>query len=68
MWIDLDPRFLKEDVKVLVAELIQKVEVCAKEISAMEKMALKSDQDSKDAERNLNSLIAKVQADGLAQN
>jgi hypothetical protein len=56
---------LKEDLKNLVDELNAKVETCAKEIQAMEKMALKVDQESKDAERNLQSLLKKVQEEGL---
>lgn len=53
-------RFLKEDVNILAGELAAKIAVCSKEIAAMEKVALKTDQDLKDAERNLTSLINKV--------
>ncbi len=56
---------MKEDLKNLVDELNSKVETYAKEIQAMEKMALKVDQESKDAERNLQSLLKKVQEEGL---
>ena len=54
-------RFLKEDLKQLTSELAVKIEICAKEIQAIEKMALKADQDKRDAERNFDSLIKKVQ-------
>jgi hypothetical protein len=33
----------------------------------MKKMAMKVDQEAKDAERNLDSLIKKVQQEGLVQ-
>lgn len=54
-------RFLKEDLKKLTGELAVKIEICAKEIQAMEKLALKADQDKRDAERNFDSLVKKVQ-------
>ncbi|KAJ3337489.1 hypothetical protein HDU91_001470, partial [Kappamyces sp. JEL0680] len=56
--------FLKEDVNILAGELAAKIAVCSKEIAAMEKVALKTDQDLKDAERNLTSLINKVKEQG----
>ncbi|KAI8898849.1 Prefoldin [Globomyces pollinis-pini] len=52
--------FLKEDVTVITGELSTKIANYSADINALEKMALKVDQDSKDAERNLDSLIKKV--------
>jgi hypothetical protein len=57
----INDRFLKEDLKKLTGELAVKIEICAKEIQAMEKLALKADQDKRDAERNFDSLVKKVQ-------
>lgn len=37
-----------------------KISTCSKEINAIEKAALKVDQESKDAERNLDSLVERV--------
>lgn len=54
-------RFLKEDLKQLTGELAVKIEIYAKEIQSIEKLALKVDQDKKDAERNFDSLIQRVQ-------
>ncbi len=48
-------------MKQLTSELAIKIEIYAKEIQAMEKMALKADQDKRDAERNFDSLIKKVE-------
>lgn len=67
MGISFHSRFLREDIAALTKELEQKIEACGTEIKAMEKMALKVDQEAKDAERNLDSLIKKVQKEGLVQ-
>ncbi|KAJ3251116.1 hypothetical protein HK103_002872 [Boothiomyces macroporosus] len=54
--------FIKEDYDLVLGDLKGKVDLYTRDVLAMEKMALKTDGELKDYERNLESLIKKVSA------
>ncbi|KAJ3268336.1 hypothetical protein HDV01_003101 [Terramyces sp. JEL0728] len=54
--------FIKEDYDAVLGDLKGKVDLYTRDVLAMEKMALKTDGELKDYERNLESLVKKVSA------
>lgn len=52
--------FIKEDAEQVRNELESKIKITDKDLAAIETMLKKADEEQKDAERNLKSLIQKV--------
>jgi chaperonin cofactor prefoldin len=59
--------FVLEKMNTITGEIKEQVQVLAKDVQALEKLKDKYDQERKDAERNLESLLAKVKQEGLVQ-
>jgi chaperonin cofactor prefoldin len=59
--------FVLESMDTIAGEIKDQVQVLAKDVLALEKLRDKYDQERKDAERNLESLLAKVKKEGLVQ-
>lgn len=56
-------RFVAHDLKLLQDDLFKKSQLAEKEIAAMQTAALKYDKELKEAEKNMESLMKKVQSE-----